>query len=355
MGYFFRSFKSYLIIILQKTSILVGGQAVIEGVMMRVPGAYATAVRTPDGKIAVERKKFISLAKRKKIFGKIIIRGIVSLFEAMKIGMQTLTFSAEKAYPEENENKNSIWNKILEYISILFALGLAIGLFLVLPLVLTTKIFTIEKTAWAFNAVAGVFRIIFFLTYLIIISLMKDVKRLFEYHGAEHKTVFAFENGEDMSVESTHKYSTFHPRCGTSFLFITLIFTIIIYAVIDSILIYFLGTLTLANRLLIHLPVIDSILIYFLGTLTLANRLLIHLPLIPLVMGIGYEGLRFTSKQVENKWLSWLVKPGLWLQRITTSKPDDKQLECAITALKEGFGSNWEKYVGSKYVAKAIE
>jgi len=331
MGYFFRSFKSYLIIILQKTSILVGGQAVIEGVMMRVPGAYATAVRTPDGKIAVERKKFISLAKRKKIFGKIIIRGIVSLFEAMKIGMQTLTFSAEKAYPEENENKNSIWNKILEYISILFALGLAIGLFLVLPLVLTTKIFAIEKTAWAFNAVAGVFRIIFFLTYLIIISLMKDVKRLFEYHGAEHKTVFAFENGEDMSVESTHKYSTFHPRCGTSFLFITLIFTIIIYAVIDS------------------------ILIYFLGTLTLANRLLIHLPMIPLVMGIGYEGLRFTSKQVENKWLSWLVEPGLWLQRITTSKPDDKQLECAITALKEGFGSNWEKYVGSKYVAKAIE
>ena len=331
MGYFFRSFKSYLIIILQKTSILVGGQAVIEGVMMRVPGAYATAVRTPDGKIAVERKKFISLVKRKKIFGKIIIRGIVSLFEAMKIGMQTLTFSAEKAYPEENENKNSIWNKILEYISILFALGLAIGLFLVLPLVLTTKIFAIEKTAWAFNAVAGLFRIIFFLTYLIIISLMKDVKRLFEYHGAEHKTVFAFENGEDMSIESTHKYSTFHPRCGTSFLFITLIFTIIIYAVIDS------------------------ILIYFLGTLTLANRLLIHLPLIPLVMGIGYEGLRFTSKQVENKWFSWLVEPGLWLQRITTSKPDDKQLECAITALKEGFGSNWGKYVGSKYVAKAIE
>jgi len=331
MSYFFRSFKSYLIIILQKTSILVGGQAVIEGVMMRVPGAYATAVRTPDGKIAVERKKFISLVKRKKIFGKIIIRGIVSLFEAMKIGMQTLTFSAEKAYPEENENKNSIWNKILEYISILFALGLAIGLFLVLPLVLTTKIFAIEKTAWAFNAVAGLFRIIFFLTYLIIISLMKDVKRLFEYHGAEHKTVFAFENGEDMSIESTHKYSTFHPRCGTSFLFITLIFTIIIYAVIDS------------------------ILIYFLGTLTLANRLLIHLPLIPLVMGIGYEGLRFTSKQVENKWFSWLVEPGLWLQRITTSKPDDKQLECAITALKEGFGSNWGKYVGSKYVAKAIE
>jgi uncharacterized protein YqhQ len=201
----------------------------------------------------------------------------------------------------------------------------------VLPLVLTTKIFAIEKTAWAFNAVAGVFRIIFFLTYLIIISLMKDVKRLFEYHGAEHKTVFAFENGADMSVESTHQYSTFHPRCGTSFLFITLIFTIIIYAIIDS------------------------ILIYFFGALTLTNRLLIHLPMIPLVMGIGYEGLRFTSKQVENKWLSWLVKPGLWLQRITTSNPDDKQIECAITALKEGFGSNWEKYVGSKYVAKAIE
>ena len=331
MSYSFRLFKNYLIIILQKVSILVGGQAVIEGVMMRVPGAYATAVRTPDDEIVVERKEFISLAKRKKIFGKIIIRGIVSLFEAMKIGMQTLTFSAEKAYPEENKNKDSIWNKILEFASIVFALVLAVGLFLVLPLVLATKFFEIEKTAWAFNAVAGVFRIVFFLVYLILISLMKDVKRLFEYHGAEHKTVFAFENGEDMSIKSTHQYSTFHPRCGTSFLFITLIFTIIIYATIDS------------------------ILIYFLGTLTLTNRLLIHLPMIPLVMGIGYEGLRFTSKQVDNKWLSWLVKPGLWLQRITTSPPDDKQIECAITALKEGFGSDWEKYAGSKYVAKAIE
>lgn len=331
MGYFFGLIKNYLIIILQKASILVGGQAVIEGVMMRVPGAYATAVRTPNGEIAVERKKFISLAKRKKIFGRIIIRGIVSLFEAMKIGMQTLTFSAEKAYPEENKNKDSAWNKILEYLSIIFAFGLAIGLFLVLPLFLTTKIFAIEKTAWAFNAVAGVFRIIFFLTYLILISLMKDVKRLFEYHGAEHKTVFAFENGVDMSIESTHPFSTFHPRCGTSFLFITLIFTIIIYAVIDS------------------------ILIYFMGALTLTNRLLIHLPMIPLVMGIGYEGLKFTSNQIDNKWLSWMVKPGLWLQRITTSPPDDKQLECAITALKEGFGNDWEKYVGSKYVAKAIE
>ncbi|MEA1987556.1 MAG: DUF1385 domain-containing protein [Candidatus Marinimicrobia bacterium] len=331
MKYIFRVFKSYLSIILQKASILVGGQAVIEGVMMRVPGAYATAVRTPDGEIAVERKEFVSLAKRNKFFAFPIIRGVVALFESMKIGMKTLTFSAEKAYPEENENKDSFWNKVLEYVSIVFAFGLAIGLFLVLPLFLTTKIFTIEKTAWAFNAVAGVFRIVFFLAYLMIISLMKDVKRLFEYHGAEHKTVFAFENGEDMSIESTHKYPTFHPRCGTSFLFITLIFTIIIYATIDS------------------------ILIYFTGPLTLANRLLIHLPMIPLVMGIGYEGLKFTSKQIENKWLSWMVKPGLWLQRITTSPPDDKQIECAITALKEGFGDKWEEYVGSKYVAEAIE
>ncbi len=331
MSYFFRLIKSYLIIILQKTSILVGGQAVIEGVMMRVPGAYATAVRTPDGEIAVERKEFISLTKRKKIFGYPVIRGVVSLFEAMKIGMQTLTFSAEKAYPEENNNKDSFWNKVLEYLSILFAFGLSISLFLILPLFLTTKIFTIEKTAWAFNVVAGIFRIVFFLAYLLIISLMKDVKRLFEYHGAEHKTIYAFENGADMSIESTHKYSTFHPRCGTSFLFITLIFTIIIYAMIDS------------------------VLIYFLGTLTLTNRILIHLPMMPFVMGIGYEGLKFTSKQIENKWLSWMVKPGLWLQRITTSPPDDKQIECAITALKEGFGDEWEKHVGTQYIAKAIE
>jgi len=304
---------------------------VIEGVMMRVPGAYATAVRTPDKTIVTERHPFISATRQYRWLGLPVLRGIVSLFESMSIGMKTLQFSADHAMPEAGKKKRPVLDKMYDMLTILFSFALALGLFAVLPLWLTTKIFNIEKTALLFNVSAGLFRILFFLLYLFLISMMKDVKRLFEYHGAEHKTVFAFENGKEMTLENIRPYSTFHPRCGTSFLFVTLINAIIMYALIDS------------------------VIIFFTGPMTLTVRLFVHLPMIPLVMGVGYEVLKFTSKHMSNPKIGWMTKPGLWLQRITTSRPDDDQIECALTALKTAFDKDWDTYTGKQYVAEAVE
>ncbi len=320
-----------LSLLVQKSSILVGGQAVIEGVMMRVPGAYATAVRIPDQTIITERKEFTSAAKRIKWLGFPVVRGIVSLFESLKIGMETLQFSADHAMPEPDKKRDAFWEKVYNALTMLFSFVLALGLFAVLPLWLTTKVFAIEKTAWLFNLVAGLFRIAFFLLYLFLISRMKDIKRLFQYHGAEHKTVFAFEHGRDMTVDNIRPFSTFHPRCGTSFLFVTLINAIIMYAIIDS------------------------VIMAFYGPMSLMTRLLVHLPMIPFIMGVGYEVLKWTSRHMNNPWIGWMTKPGLWLQRITTSNPDDNQIECALTALRAAFDSEWETYTGKEYIAEAVD
>jgi uncharacterized protein YqhQ len=202
----------------EKKTILVGGQAVMEGVMMRTPKAYATAVRNPEGEIVTERKEFTSLAKKKKFYGWPVVRGVVSMIESMKIGMETLNFSADVAYPEEAKKEATVWSKISGALSTLFAFGLAFVMFLLAPMWITEKLFGLQDSAGWFNLSAGAFRIIFFLLYLIIISLMKDIKRLFMNHGAEHKTIFAFESGEELTVENVKKYSRFHPRCGTSYL-----------------------------------------------------------------------------------------------------------------------------------------
>jgi len=323
--------KKLLYPVLQRSSILVGGQAVIEGVMMRVPGAYATAVRRADGEIVYERRDWESLAKRYRFLGLPLIRGVVSLFEAMKIGMGSLQYSADMAEEGEIPETRSIWSRLLDLGMTLFAFALALGLFFVLPLWLTTAVFSIEESAWAFNLVSGGFRIVFFLLYLLLISLMKDVRRLFQYHGAEHKTIYAFEDGRDMEIADIRPYTTLHPRCGTSFLFISLVTAILIYAVIDS------------------------LLIYALGELTLKTRLLWHLPMIPLVMGFGYEGIKFTSRHITHPLVGWMTLPGLWLQRITTKEPDDSMLEVALTSLKVAFGDEWENYRGGTYQADAIE
>jgi len=197
---------------------------------------------------------------------------------------------------------------------------------------ITEKLFGLQDSAGWFNVSAGAFRIIFFLLYLIIISLMKDIKRLFSYHGAEHKTIYAFEAGEELTVENIKKHSRFHPRCGTSFLFISMISVIIIYAIVDALVIHF-----------------------FQVSLTIQMRLLYHIPLIPLVMGLSYEVLKFSSRNLDKWFIAWMAKPGLWLQRITTKEPDAGMIECAVAALKTGFGDKWEKYKGGQFVAEAME
>ena len=319
-------FLKQLILFVSKSSILVGGQAVIEGVMMRVPGAYSTAVRDPDGKIHTNRHDFESITDRKPHLKKPIIRGAVSLFEAMKMGFQTLQWSADIAMPEESENVNPIVDALMTLVSI----TLAICLFFAAPIALTTWLFDKDQDPFVFNIISGALRIFFFLVYLILISLLSDVKRLFQYHGAEHKTVYNFESGKSLNIKTAQEFPTQHPRCGTSFMFIIMIVAILSFAVLDS------------------------ILMLFVGEIQVWMRLIMHIPFMPLVAGIGYEVLKLTAKHRENILFRMLAQPGLWLQNITTKQPDDTQVEVAISALESAFGENLDQYSGKIFVAEAI-
>lgn len=309
-----------------QSRILVGGQAVIEGVMMRVPGAYAVAVRNPDGKIQTLYRAFTSAAERSRWLKLPLLRGMVHLFEALKIGLSTLNWSAEVAYHEEGKSKGSLTS----FWSTSLALALAIGLFFVAPLWITTKLLQVEQQAVGFNLVSGAIRIAFFLLYLGLISLARDVRRLFEYHGAEHKTVYAFEAGKALTIESTRDFPTQHPRCGTSFIFIVLIAAILAFALIDT------------------------IVLALVGTISLGLRLLVHLPLIPVVAGFGYEALKVIAKYQHVSLFRWLSRPGIWLQYITTRMPDDEQVTVALESLKTAFGEQLKEIEGRRYVADAI-
>ena len=308
-------------------TILVGGQAVIEGVMMRVPGAYATAVRDPKGDIQIRREDFTAITEKSSFWKKPILRGMASLYEAMKIGLGTLQWSADIAIPLKEGEKEP--GKIANFLTTLFSIGLAVLLFMIAPMWITTKLLNVEKEALAFNLISGSFRILFFVVYLVLISLLSDVRRLFQYHGAEHRVVYNFESGREISVKNAQSFPTQHPRCGTSFLFIVLLSAIIVFAAIDMIVISILGT--------ISLPI----------------RLLFHLPLIPFVSGVGYEVIKLTAKN-DNLFFRVLKKPGLWLQNITTRHPEDEMVEVAIQALKEAFGDQFDEVSGKEYVAEAI-
>ena len=317
----------HLILTIMKPSILVGGQAVIEGVMMRVPGAYATAVRDPEGKVHVDKHDFISRVETSGFWKKPILRGMMALFESMKMGMKTLQWSVDIAMPEEAEKQPG---KLAHFFSTVFAIVLAISMFVVAPLGLTTWLLDIEREAVAFNIISGLFRISFFILYLLAISMMKDVKRLFRYHGAEHRVVFNFESGKDVNVDNAQSFSTYHPRCGTSFMFIVLLSAILVFALIDT------------------------IVMAIFGEITIFHRLAFHLPLMPLVAGISYEIIKITARKDESLFFRSLRAPGLWLQHITTQPPEDDMVDVAITALQSAFGEKYNEMIGKKYTAEAI-
>ncbi|SVA26142.1 uncharacterized protein METZ01_LOCUS78996 [marine metagenome] len=319
--------KRFLILSAMKPSILVGGQAVIEGVMMRVPGAYATAVRDSKGKIHINRELFISITEYSKFWNKPVFRGMASLFEAMKLGMSTLQWSADIAMPPKEDEKEP--NRVLDFVTTLFSICLAIFLFMIAPMWITTTFLNVEKEVIWFNLISGGFRIVFFIIYLVLISLLKDIRRLFQYHGAEHRVIYNFESGMDITIDNAQSFPTQHPRCGTSFLFIVLLSAILIFAVVDT------------------------IIMSVLGTISLSIRLLFHLPMIPIVSGVGYEIIKLIAKK--NSLLFRLLrKPGLWLQNITTRPPDNNMVYVSITALKNAFGDKYEQMVGEEYTAEAI-
>ena len=319
----------HLRLVISQSSILVGGQAVMEGVMMRVPGAYATAVRDPDGNIQIDRHDFKSKVDTYPILKMPLLRGIIGLFESLKIGYSTLQWSAEISIPEEEASKET--SKFVDVLLTIFSLALALGLFFVAPIGLTSWLFDKDQDAFIFNVISGMFRVLFFITYLALISLMKDVHRLFQYHGAEHKTVYNFESGKELSISNAQQFPTQHPRCGTSFLFIIMLVAILSFAILDS------------------------VVLFYVEELKIWMRLIFHIPFIPIVAGLGYEVLKLTAKHRSNIFFRALAQPGLWLQNITTKQPDDEQVEVALEALKEAFGDKLSQYSsGETYVAEAI-
>jgi len=295
----------------------VGGQAVIEGVMMRSPSRVVTAVRRKSGEIVVKNERYVSLSKRYRALKLPIIRGVVSFFEMLIIGLKTLNFSAEVAMADlEDEHKgkkSSSRNQGFLLISLVLGLGLGLAIFFFTPLLLASLL-QIRKGALGFNLIAGGIRVSLFLVYVWAMSLFQELRRLFEYHGAEHKSIFAYEEGQELTTEKVRTFSTKHPRCGTSFLLIVALMAILIFALADAV--YALRTG--------HMP-------------GLAQRLLLHFSMLPLVAGASYELLKLSARARKNQLARVLMAPGLWIQRITTREPDDDQLAVALVALKEAL------------------
>jgi len=289
-----------------RKNVSVGGQAVIEGVMMKGPEALATAVRRPTGEIVY---KITKLKPSMNFLTKIpFIRGGVILFETLILGTKELSFSANEAGEEEEK----LGDKEL-MMTVVAALALGVGLFMVLPSIVGGFLFK-DNRMYA-NIFEGVLRILFFLIYIKLISLSKDIRRVFEYHGAEHKCIYAFENGEDLVKESAVKYTTLHPRCGTSFLLIVMLISIIVFSTLDFI-----------------IPQPDSI------WLKVGLKAILRIGFMPLVAGIAYEFQKYSSKHLDNPLYKMIAIPGLSLQKITTKEPDLEQLEVSMVALRIALG-----------------
>jgi uncharacterized protein YqhQ len=282
----------------------VGGQAVIEGVMMRSPRMVATAVRLPDGSIQVKTQGFVSISRRVPFFGLPILRGAVVLVESLRIGIQALSFSAEAATQEDSSKPKSqrrygtLGLGMGLTVAISFLLGFVV--FFYLPLKLTDL--TGVRQGFAYNLIDGLFRLAFFLIYIFGIGLWGEMQRVFQYHGAEHKTIHNLESGQELTPETAQSFSRFHPRCGTSFLFLVVIVSFIVFT--------------------------------FLGRPDTWQARLLRFAFIPVIAGISFEIIRFAGTHYDKPWVRWISEPGLRLQRLTTREPSKEMLEVAIAALR---------------------
>jgi uncharacterized protein YqhQ len=281
----------------------IGGQAVLEGVMMRSPSNWSLAVRKPDGEIAEVNRPIRSVMARHWFFRLPIIRGMIALGESLAIGFRALAISANYAAQEEGEDGEV--QTELSRGALIFAFAIAIGfalmLFKVTPALITTWL--PFDTTRSFVIVEGLIRVSLFIAYLLVISLLPDLKRVFQYHAAEHKVINAYEAGEELVPEKVQRFSLIHPRCGTAFLLWVMVIAIFVFA--------FLGR-----------PPLPWL---------IASRIL----LLPVIAGIAYELIRFAGKHTGNRYLMALLAPGLWLQRLTTREPSLDQLEVSISALKD--------------------
>ena len=301
----------------------IGGQAVIEGVMMRSPAAIATAVRKPDGEILITHRPFRGVTAKLRFLNLPILRGGVNLIETLYLGMQSLTWSAEQAMDEDErpQEETRNWKSTLAMVlPMVLAFAAGIGLFFYVPLLLTE--WTGVRNGVAFNLVDGVFRLVIFLIYIWAISLWREMGRVFQYHGAEHKSIFVFENGLPLEPVSSERFTTFHPRCGTSFLLLVMLTSIVVFS--------FLGR-----------P--DSV----------AERLL-RLAFVPLIGGIAYELIKLSAKPSWQRWMQPIILPGLWLQRITTNEPSLEQVEVAMEAMKACLAYEDEKVASPELVTEPV-
>ncbi|MEG0369646.1 MAG: DUF1385 domain-containing protein [Hungatella sp.] len=303
----------------------IGGQAVIEGIMMKNRDDYATAVRKPDGEIAIEQGTYVSMSERVKFFALPFVRGIFSFADSMILGMKTLTYSA--GFFEDDEDSepgktelflNRIFGEKLEKFLMaavmVFSVVMAVGIFMVLPLLLSHLLRSVIPSDTTMALMEGVIRIAIFIGYIKLISQMEDIKRTFMYHGAEHKCINCIEHGMDLTVEHVRNSSKQHKRCGTSFLIIVMLISILFFMVIR----------------------VDTI------WLKIASRII----LIPVIAGISYEFLRLAGRS-DSRIVDILSKPGMWMQNMTTKEPDDSMIEVAIAAVNAVF--DWKAYLQENF------
>ncbi len=291
----------------------VGGQAVIEGIMMRAPKTFTVVVRRPDGQLSVREDRWYSPMEKWPLLKKPFLRGCVVLYEALFNGIQALTYSAQEALGEEEEKLSPLALAG----TIAFALGGAILLFVVVPHLATLGIGALTgadlgvRSVW-FHVIDGIIKVTIFVGYIGLISMLKEIRRVFQYHGAEHKSIHAYERGEELTVENAKKYPTLHARCGTAFILLVLMLSIFLFTIVFP----FVPKELFGNRVATN--------VFF---------ILVKIALLPPIAGISYELIRLGDKR-KNAVLSLILSPGLWLQKLTTREPSDDQLEVAIVALK---------------------
>lgn len=294
----------------------VGGQAILEGVMMRGAKGLAIAVREASGKINVDYKDIQPLAKKNKFFRLPIIRGFVSLVDSLREGIKALNYSAQFIEDDEEPTKFELFLKdklgskfddVITTITLCIGFVLAILLFVGLPTVVTNLVSKVVDNHIVLNIIEGIIRVIILIAYMAVISTLDDIKRVYQYHGAEHKTIFCYENEKELTVENVKKFDRFHPRCGTNFLFLVMIVSIFIFT--------------------------------FTGWGSVVERVFFRIALIPVVSGITYEIIKWLGKS-DNVLSKIIATPGLYLQRLTTREPDDDQIMVAIEALKAAEGIN---------------
>jgi uncharacterized protein YqhQ len=291
----------------RNVDMLIGGQAVLEGVLMRSLTGYSVAVRQPGGGVAIKKDKLSPIEKKYPFLKFPVLRGSVVLIQSLILGMRALEYSATVASENEaGEKEMSSWALAG---TMIMSLVLAVGIFILAPLGITNAIrhwLLPSMGNLTYNVIDGVLRALFFFVYIVSISYMSDIRRVFQYHGAEHKTVYTFEANEDLTVENARTKSTLHPRCGTSFLLFVMAISILVFSLVPS-------------------------------TMPFAVKFGARVVLIPLIAGLAYEVIRFSARHLGNPVCRALTRPGMWLQKITTKEPDDAQLEVAITALKEAL------------------